>query len=106
MSESGPLVVEEETARWMTAFYAGEEAAFERLWQHWQARLLRFFLRQGWSLQDAEDLTQDTFVSIYSTKYRATARYDSTRPFANWLYRIALNMHANEHRRGRRRPRA
>ena len=50
---------------------------------------------------DRQDLAQDIIVELW----RSFGRYDGGRPFATWMYRIALNVaishHRSEHRRRR-----
>jgi RNA polymerase sigma factor (sigma-70 family) len=41
-----------------------------------------------WQADDREDLAQD----IVAQAWRAFPRYDPSRPFATWFYRIALNV--------------
>jgi RNA polymerase sigma-70 factor (ECF subfamily) len=47
--------------------------------------------------EDAEDVTQETFVRMF----RAVHRYDPTRPFTAWLFTIASRL-AIDHLRRRR----
>src|SRR6185295_1435674 len=47
--------------------------------------------------EDAEDLTQETFVRMF----RALARYDPTRPFGAWLFTIASRLCIDHIRRSR-----
>src|SRR5881296_229986 len=51
-------------------------------------------------VQDAEDLTQETFVRMF----RALDRYDPTRPFPAWLFTIASRLCIDHIRRRRLRP--
>src|SRR5258706_5250059 len=52
------------------------------------------------SAEDAEDLTQETFVGMF----RALDRYDSSRPFPAWLFTIATRLCIDHLRRRRVRP--
>src|SRR5262245_5187053 len=47
--------------------------------------------------EDAEDLTQETFVRMF----RALSRYDQTRPFAAWLFTSASRLCIDHIRRRR-----
>src|SRR5436190_897730 len=47
--------------------------------------------------QDAEDLTQETFVRMF----RAIDRYDPTRPFGAWLFTITSRLSIDHIRRRR-----
>jgi RNA polymerase sigma-70 factor (ECF subfamily) len=88
----------------MAAFYACDETAFVQLVGKWEEALQRFFRRLGWSVEDAEDLTQETFVRVYATKERGSGRYDPQRPFPPWVYQIARSVAVDAHRCGQRRP--
>lgn len=50
--------------------------------------------------EDAEDLTQETFVKAY----RNLPRFEGRSSFKTWVYRIAINNCQNELRRRSRRP--
>jgi RNA polymerase sigma-70 factor (ECF subfamily) len=72
----------------------GSREAFEALVDRYGPRLLRFLHRKAGSLQDAEDLVQETFVRVY----RYVHRYCPDRGFSTWLYTIAARL-ASTHRR-------
>ena len=55
----------------------------------------------GRSEADRQDLAQDIVVELW----RSFPRYDPGRPFATWMYRIALNVAISFHRSDRRRRR-
>ena len=76
---------------------SGSHDAYRRLVAIYQDRIFRFCL--GWvgNVEDAEEISQDTFVKAYS----ALPRYRSTDYFCAWLYRIARN-HCHDHYRSRR----
>lgn len=66
---------------------AGDQAAFARLFEQYQAPILNYLHRMVGDRALAEDLTQDTFVKAYNA-------LPGTRPdlaFKAWLYRIATN---------------
>lgn len=62
-----------------------DRAVFASLVEEHQDRLRGFLYRYTRNKQDAEDLTQDTFVKAY----RNFHRYDSRYRFSTWLYTIA-----------------
>lgn len=66
---------------------AHDDDAFAELMARYKAPLYRFILRYAGSPSDAEEILQDTFVSVYSK----AARYDPAWKFSTWVYRIALN---------------
>ncbi len=77
------------------------DACFEQLVLTYQDRLYAFALSFSGNAQDAEEITQDTFVRAY----RALADYEPDRVRAlalkTWLYKITLNV-ARNRARGRR----
>ncbi len=80
---------------------AGNPEAFDRLVEHYSARIYSHLHRMLRDREEAEDATQETFIRVY----RKLASYDRTRPFRNWLYAIATNVGRNAARsRSRRIP--
>jgi RNA polymerase sigma-70 factor (ECF subfamily) len=67
---------------------AGDEKAYRELVERYQAQVYSLALRMVRRAEDAEDLTQETFVRMF----RALSRYDPTRPFAAWLFTIASRL--------------
>ena len=67
---------------------AGDEKAYRELIERYQAQVYSLALRMVRRSEDAEDLTQETFVRMF----RALSRYDPTRPFAAWLFTIASRL--------------
>lgn len=72
--------------------------SFAELVERFGVRLLRFLRRQTNSLQDAEDLVQDTFVRAYAN----IATYRTTYKFSTWLFTIARHLACSRLRRQRR----
>jgi RNA polymerase sigma-70 factor (ECF subfamily) len=73
----------------------GEEAAFRLLVLRWEKDVLAFLIHMLGSVEEAEDLVQDTFVQVYgqASAYRAQGRFQS------WLFRIAGNLARSRLRR-------
>ena len=67
---------------------AGDEKAYRELIQRYQRQVYSISLRMVRRNEDAEDLTQETFVRMF----RALDRYDPSRPFAAWLFTIASRL--------------
>lgn len=61
---------------------------FEQMLREHHRRAFSFAYRMTGNREDAEDLTQDAFVRAF----RARERYDVSRPFDRWLYRIISNL--------------
>jgi len=81
----GPLVL---------AVLGGDQQAFEHLVERLQTRVYRFVLKQVRRPEEAEDLTQETFLEVFRklTNFRGASR------FSTWVMGIALNL-ARNHRR-------
>lgn len=68
---------------------------FREIFENEFERVLAYFLRRGFSKDDALDLTQDTFLRVYqySEGFRAEAS------IRTWMYEIAQSIGDNEIRR-------
>ncbi|HET8946513.1 MAG TPA: sigma-70 family RNA polymerase sigma factor [Candidatus Polarisedimenticolia bacterium] len=55
----------------------------------------------GRTAADRQDLAQEIVLALW----RSFERYDADRPFATWMYRVALNVAISRHRSDRRRRR-
>jgi len=77
----------------------GRPDAFNPLVEYYSARIYAHLYRMVGNREEAEDLTQETFVRAY----RKIDSYDRTRPFRNWLYTIATNIGRNAARSKSRR---
>ena len=79
----------------MTRTAKGEEAAFLLLVQRWERDVLSFLIHMLGSVEEAEDLAQETFVQVFR---KATA-YRTSGKFKSWLFRIAGNLARSRLRR-------
>ncbi len=79
----------------MAAVARGEEAAFGLLVRRWEYQVRSFLVHMLGSVEEAEDLTQDTFVKVFdrSGAYRAEGMFKS------WLLKIAGNLARSRLRR-------
>jgi RNA polymerase sigma factor (sigma-70 family) len=78
----------------------GDVGAFEELYRGSAGRIYALCLRMTGNREDAEELTQETFIRAWQKI--AAFRGDSA--FSSWLFRIAVNVVLGERRQGRRRP--
>jgi RNA polymerase sigma-70 factor (ECF subfamily) len=76
---------------------AGDVDAFEELYREHVGRVYGLCLRMTGQPAQAEDLTQDTFVSAW----RSLTGYEGRSSFSTWLHRIAVNAVLAERRRPR-----
>jgi RNA polymerase sigma-70 factor (ECF subfamily) len=72
----------------------GNHAAWEALMRTHQEPVFRLAYLLLGDPDEAEDITQETFVRAY----RALKRFDTERPLQPWLLRIASNLAHNRHR--------
>jgi RNA polymerase sigma-70 factor (ECF subfamily) len=70
---------------------AGDNEAFGELVRRYQKPVFRIVLRMVKSPDDADDLTQDTFVRAH----RGLGTFKEEFDFHPWLYRIAVNQAIN-----------
>ena len=73
---------------------ASDQAAFEILFNSFQAKIFNFLLFKTKDSDAAEDLLQETFLKVW--KNRSTL--DETRSIQNYLYTIADNLAHNHFR--------
>jgi len=78
----------------------GDDAAFTALHAEHAGRVKAYFLRQGFTGPDADDLTQQVFVRVFKS-FRTFDRSRGT--FSQWLGAIARNV-ARKHFRRRTQP--
>jgi len=70
---------------------AGDSAAMERLILKYQNRIFNVILKMCGNVEDAAELTQDTFVKIIQN----IAKFESKSSFYTWAFRIAVNLTLN-----------
>ena len=73
---------------------AGDMAAFEQIVQTYEKRVILAAMQVCRNQQDAEDITQDVFVSVY--RNIGSFRFEAS--FYSWIYRITMNMAFNHSR--------
>lgn len=75
-----------------------DRAAFAELFERYHLRVYRSALLIGREADSADDVTQLVFEELFT----AFRRFDTTRPFLPWLYRIIHNVSMDYLRRNRR----
>lgn len=101
-SAASRVVIEDPDQELVQRWQAGDESAFEELIGRHETRVYRLLYRMMGNREDAEDLTQETFLSLHrhGHRFRAEAR------FSTFVYRVAANAALNRRRslgRGRAR---
>jgi RNA polymerase sigma-70 factor (ECF subfamily) len=83
-------------ALWIQQALAGNQEAFQQLYDRFAARLYRLCYGLVLNQEDAEDVTQESFVYAF----RNLRRFDANRAsFKTWLYTIAVSRCRNTYRR-------
>ncbi|MGH2925979.1 MAG: RNA polymerase sigma factor, partial [Solirubrobacterales bacterium] len=95
LARRSPLLRLQSDEKLVALIREGHDRAFEVLFDRYQSRLLAFCRHLLGSIQDAEDVLQEVFVSAH-TAMIADERPINARP---WLYRIARNRCLNHLRR-------
>lgn len=94
----GYLMMTSEEASWITRAKAGDQAAFAAIFTRYERRIYNFIYRMMGNVEDANDLTQETFLKAY----RALDKTDQELNINAWLHRIAANACLDVLRRRRR----
>src|SRR5436309_632440 len=76
---------------------AGSLSSFEELVHRYEARIFRFVANSCRNDSDAQEVTQETFVSAYLN----IGQFDVARSFATWLFTIARRKGIDRHRANR-----
>src|SRR6202521_1467821 len=74
---------------------AGDAQAFEEMVQRYHGRVYSLSYGVLRNAEDAEEATQDTFLTLY----RKIGTFDESKRFFSWFYRVALNQAYSRARR-------
>lgn len=88
------VVVDDPDAELVARWKAGDEAAFEALVRRHEQRVFRLLMRMMGNREEAEDVTQETFLSLH----RHGRRFRSEARFSTFVYRVAANAALNRRR--------
>jgi RNA polymerase sigma-70 factor (ECF subfamily) len=83
----------------MTAYVAGDKAAFRELFKRYTPLLQRAMARDLRSSEEANDLVQQTFLHLH----RSRLDFEPGRKLKPWVFTIALNLKREYFRRSKRR---
>ena len=72
---------------WIGKAQKGDIASYQKIYEAFSRKILNFVYRMVNSPEEAEDLTQETFVVVYKKLKSLKDR----RKFEPWIYRIARN---------------
>ncbi len=76
---------------------SGDERAFEEMVERYHSRVYSVSHGVLRNAEDAEEATQDTFLTLY----RKIGTFDESKKFFSWFYRVALNSaYSRARRRG------
>lgn len=78
---------------------AGDRSAFDQLIKRFRPRIFALALHMTGSESEADDVTQESFISAYKN----IQRFQGRSQFFTWLYRIAVNRSLNNRRDRKRR---
>jgi RNA polymerase sigma-70 factor (ECF subfamily) len=88
------LVIDDPDKELVDRWKAGDETAFEALVQRHEQRVFRLLMRMMGTREEAEDVSQETFLSLHrhGRRFRGDAR------FSTFVYRVAANAALNRRR--------
>ncbi|MEW6731743.1 MAG: sigma-70 family RNA polymerase sigma factor [Acidobacteriota bacterium] len=83
----------------VAAIGQGDEEAFQEIVHRYRNQIVNFIYRMLNDYDRAVDLTQETFLRIYTS----ASKYQATYSFSTYIYRIASNLAISELRQRKRR---
>ena len=83
----------------MTQYQRADSAAFDELVRRISPALLRYFKAFYWNRDHAEDLLQDCWIKIHTSRHT----YRPAEPVMPWVYGIARHTNLDAYRKRRRR---
>lgn len=88
------VIVDDPDIELVNLWKDGDESAFEELVKRHEQRVFRLLMRMMGSREEAEDVAQETFLSLHrhGRRFRAESR------FSTFVYRVAANAALNRRR--------
>ena len=87
MSKDASQRADHEDIEKISSFLAGDESAFEFLFDKYRERVYGIAFRFVRNKEDALEVTQDVFIRVY----QGLAKFKTDSKFYTWLYRIATH---------------
>ena len=75
----------------------GDRQAYALLVEEYKSPIYNLAYRMTGNSEDADDLTQETFIRAYQYLWR----YDTSKKFFTWLYTLALNLIRNHFKKNK-----
>jgi|Deesub1362A_J573_1020465.scaffolds.fasta_scaffold13155_2 RNA polymerase sigma-70 factor (ECF subfamily) len=75
----------------------GDRASFNLLFERYRKMVFSLAYNLTGNINDAEDITQDTFVNLYKNLHK----FRGESSFKTWFYRIVINQVRSHHRKTR-----
>lgn len=96
-AQAGPEVHSDSDQELLTAIRAGNERAFQVLYERYFSRVYNFSYARLRNRADAEEVAQDTFTAVF----RSIDAYRGQASLLSWVYGIAKNTVNSQIRRSR-----
>ena len=100
MYEASASSQQEEDGLLVKRVTAGDQGAFEELYNRYRHKVFSLSYRMTGNTSDAEDLCQEIFVQVF----RKIGSFEGRSSFSTWLYRVATNRSRDFLRKKKRTP--
>ncbi len=100
MYEASAISQQEEDGFLVKRITAGDQDAFEKLYDRYRHKVFSLSYRMTGNTSDAEDLCQEIFIQVL----RKIGSFEGRSSFSTWLYRVATNRSRDFLRKKKRTP--